>query len=122
MRDVPIAFDPTTAGPGQIVCGETWHLRMELEALGAGELVGVGSLSVPAEGAGTPAEVLIGGKMEPDGTARLRVVPIGGHDELPITLRVRLVQHPDTNEPIVSEVLEAEGSPAVPAVLWPADA
>ena len=123
MRDVPIlsAPDPVGAGRGQIVCAETWHLRMELEDLGAGELVGVGLLSMPPEAA-SPAEVLIGGTTEHDGTVRLRLLPTGAQHELPIRLRVRVVPHPDTNEPIVSEVLEAEGSPTVPAVLWPVDA
>jgi hypothetical protein len=97
------------ADPPMLTVGE-WQIRLELEQLGAGELVGVGSIARTTHP--RVSEVIVGGSLEGDGIARLRLDPIHRDDQAPLALLVRVASHPDTADPMVTEVLEVCAMPA----------
>ena len=98
-----LTFSTETAGD--------WHLALELEQLGDGELVGVGNLS--SAGLVTAAdrgfELVVGGRGDALGFATLELTPVVDDGGGPLTLFVRLAMPRDGADPIVVEVLEVEG-------------
>jgi hypothetical protein len=93
--------------------GGAWEVRFELEQLGAGELLGVGSVWTPAH-PGHPllgSEVLVSGRVDEHGTATLFLVPIAASTQAPVTLLVRMAERSDVQDPLVSEVLDVQGLP-----------
>ena len=92
----------------------TWDLRLELEQLGAGEIVGVGTLTTPLDAAhgGVTARVIARGWIGPDRTGVLELTPLSVGGRAVIILSVRFAPRLDDQEPIVTEVLALEGLPA----------
>jgi hypothetical protein len=89
----------------------TWDLRLELEQLGAGEIVGVGTVTTPldAQHDGVTARLIASGRMKPDRTGVLELMPIAASGRSVIVLSVRFAPRIDEQEPVVSEVLAING-------------
>ena len=87
----------------------TWDLRLELEQLGAGEIVGVGSVTAPHDG--VTAHLIASGRIGPDRTGRIELTPLAGGGRAAIVLSVRFAPRIDEQEPVVSEILEVVGLP-----------
>ncbi len=96
----------TYSAPG----GGEWEVRLEIEALGAGEVVGVGSIAtaLPARGHRRSWDVVVAGLLGADGTATLRLEPLDGERHVSVTMLVRVTSDPDTEDPLVDEVLAVE--------------
>ncbi len=93
--------------------GGAWEIRFELEQLGAGEVIGVGSIWTAAC-PGEPllaSEVLVSGHVDEHGMATLSLVPVAATDRGPVTLLVRMTGRTDVQDPIVSAVLDLQGLP-----------
>lgn len=92
----------------------TWDLQLELEQLGAGEIVGVGSVTTPVDSPhdGVTAGLIASGRMQPDGTGVLELTPLAAGVRGLIVLSVRFAPRIDEQEPVVSEVLAIQGLPA----------
>ena len=92
----------------------TWNLRLELEQLGAGEIVGVGSITAPLDGPndGVTTHLIASGRIAPDRTGVLELTPLDAGGRTPIRLAVRFAPRLDDQEPVVSAVLAIEGLPA----------
>ncbi len=91
----------------------TWRVRLELEQLGAGEVVGVGSVwrALDAPQDGLTANVILSGRVD-DGIARIALTPIASGGPARVTLVVRLFDgRSDVQDPIISSVLEVHGLP-----------
>lgn len=88
-----------------------WHLRLELEQLGDGELVGVATLASAAlvTAAERGLELVISGHSDRQGLATLELRPVVDDGEGPVTLLVRLTTPPDVADPTVREVLAVKG-------------
>jgi hypothetical protein len=92
----------------------TWDLRLELEQLGAGEVVGVGSVttSLDAPHDGVTARLIASGRIGSDRTGLLELTPLAAGGQSVIVLSVRFAPLIDEQEPVVSEVLAVRGLPA----------
>ena len=87
------------------------HLRLELELLGHGEIVGVATLQPAAlvTAAERGFEMVVSGRANEQGLATLVLVPVVDDGDGPVTLLVRLTTAPALADPTVSEVLAVEG-------------
>lgn len=94
--------------------GGAWEIRFELEQLGAGEVVGVGSIWTPARrgAALSSADVIVSGRVSATRRATLVLDPVVPAERAPVRLVVRLAEHVESQEPVVSEVIEVHGMPA----------
>lgn len=92
----------------------TWDLRLELEQLGAGEIVGVGTVTTPLDAPhdGVTARLIASGRIGPDRTGVLELTPLGTGGHSVIVLSVRFAPRIDEQEPVISEVVAIEGLPA----------
>lgn len=92
----------------------SWDLRLELEQLGAGEIVGVGSVTTPLDAPhdGVTAHLIASGRIGPDRTAVLELSPLGAGGRAVIMLSVRFAPRIDEQEPVIAEVTAIEGLPA----------
>ncbi|MEO6027848.1 MAG: hypothetical protein ABIR79_13365 [Candidatus Binatia bacterium] len=93
--------------------GGAWEIRFELEQLGAGEVIGVGSVWTAARPGEPlrPWEVLVSGRVDERGMATLALVPVAATARSPVRLLVRMAGRSDGQDPIVSEVLDVQGLP-----------
>jgi hypothetical protein len=92
----------------------TWEIRLELEQLGAGEIVGVGSVATALDAPhdGLVAEVILSGRVDRQGTARVVLTPLAPGALTTVSLVLRLADgRIDVQDPIVSAVLEVRGLP-----------
>jgi hypothetical protein len=98
-----LTFSTATAGD--------WHLALELEQLGDGELVGVGTLSAAAlvTAAERGFELVVGGRANRQGLATLELTPVVDDGGGPLTLLVRLTVPRDGADPTVASVLAVKG-------------
>ena len=94
--------------------GGAWEIRFELEELGAGEVIGVGSIwtAVRPGEALSFAEVIVSGRVNEARRGTLVLDPVEPAAGGPVRLAVRLAARSDAQEPIVSEILEVHGMPA----------
>jgi len=92
----------------------TWDLRLELEQLAAGEIVGVGSVTTPLDAPhdGVTARLIASGRVGTDGTGVIELTPLAAAARNVIVLAVRFAPRIDEQEPVVSEVLAIQGLPA----------
>ncbi len=93
----------------------TWDIRLELEQLGAGEIVGVGSVTTPLDAPhdGVTARVIASGRIGQDRTGVLELTPLAAAGRGVIALAVRFAPRIDEHEePVVTEVLAIVGLPA----------
>jgi hypothetical protein len=93
--------------------GGAWEIRFELEELGAGEVIGVGSIwTAPRPGdALSSSEVIVSGRVGATRRATLVLDPVSADDTTPVRLAVRMAARADGYEPIVEEILEVHGMP-----------
>jgi hypothetical protein len=91
----------------------TWDVRLELEQLGAGEIIGVGSVSTPMDAPhdGITGRVIVGGQLGPDGTGVLALTPLAAGGRAAVTMTVRFAPRLEGQEPVIAEVLAIEGLP-----------
>ena len=92
----------------------TWRLRLELEQLGAGEMVGIGSVwsALNAPHDGLTADVILSGRVDARGIARIVLTPIAAESLATVSLVVQLFDgRSDVQDPIISSVLEVHGLP-----------
>jgi hypothetical protein len=91
----------------------TWDILLELEQLGAGEIVGIGSLTTALDAPhdGVTAQVIVSGRVRADGTGVIGLTPLAPGGGATITLTVRLAARVDGQEPTIAEVLGVEGLP-----------
>ncbi len=93
---------------------ESWEIRLELEQLGAGEIIGVGSVATARDAPhDVPVtEVILSGRVDRQGTACVVLTPLVPGALAVVTLVLRLVGgRMDVHDPIVSAVLEVRGLP-----------
>lgn len=92
----------------------TWEMRLEIEQLGAGEIIGVGSIATALDAPhdGMVAEVIASGRVNRQGTARLLLTPIARGALTTVTVVLHLLAgRPDGQDPIVDAVVSVEGLP-----------
>jgi hypothetical protein len=91
----------------------TWEMRLELEQLGAGEIIGVGSIATALDAPhdGLVAEVIVGGRVDHEGTARLHLTPIAAGSTATVTVVLRLAEGHGDRDPVVDAVVSVEGLP-----------
>jgi hypothetical protein len=93
----------------------TWEIRLELEQLGAGEIIGVGSIATALDAPhdGIVAAVIASGRVDREGTARVRLTPIAAGSLATVAVVLRLAAaNGDSQDPIVEAVVSVEGLPA----------
>ncbi len=91
----------------------TWDLRLELEQLGAGEVVGIGDVTTALDAPhdGMTARVIASGRIRPDGTGHLGLTPLAAGGRPTIELTVRFAPRADGQEPVIAEVTAIAGLP-----------
>ena len=92
----------------------SWDLQLELEQLGAGEIVGVGSVTTALDAPhdGVTAHLIASGRIGPDRTGVLELSPLGAGARAAIVLSVRFAPRIDEQEPVIAEILAIDGLPA----------
>ena len=92
----------------------TWEIRLELEQLGAGEIIGVGSIATALDAPhdGMVAEVIASGRVDRQGTVRLLLTPIARGALATVSVVLHLVAgRGDGLDPIADAVVSVEGLP-----------
>lgn len=92
----------------------SWSMRLELEQLGAGELIGIGSVATALDAPhdGVVAEVIVSGRVDGEGMARLVLTPLASGSLVTVTLVARVRGgRADAQDPVLDAVLEVHGLP-----------
>jgi hypothetical protein len=93
----------------------TWEIRLELEQLEVGEIIGVGSIATALDAPhdGLVAEVIASGRVDREGRVRLHLTPIAVGSTAAVFMVLRLAPgHGDGRDPIADAVISVEGLPA----------
>ena len=112
-REIHLSYDGRTHVLAN--AASTWEIRLELEQLGAGEVVGIGSVATALDAPhdGVNAEVILSGRIDPHGVASIVLTPLAASSRPPITLIVRVLSgRLEGHDPIITHVLEVRGLPS----------
>ncbi len=85
----------------------SWRIRMELEELGKGEVIGVGMVWTTTHD--TDTEVIVSGRIDDQGITVVTLTPVMPCRLDPISLVLRVERQPEVHDPIVTEGLEVRG-------------